>query len=410
MLGSWTRTTLIRQIGLNTTWLGLARLVTQLQLAALTLLAARRLGSAVYGEYALITSIVVIGNVLTTFGTDTLLIREVARDRPDQREKASAALVLQLGLSAFLIALIFIAGHGLPGLDLYALTLIPLSFFSVYTAVLRGYERMDLFLLTNLIVASLQAAGAWVILTLTPGLVPLLAWLTIVQAGGAAGGGWMCRAAGFPGFNLAGFRIPEVSRIVRAVWPLAAISLLGIIYLRMGVLVLSALVGGAPVGWFSAASRLVDASKLAHIAVLGALLPALARSMSSLGRPAAHTLLRQAMGSLAALSLAGAVFLTAAARPLINLLLGPGYAPAAPVLQVLSWSLIPYTISACLSVWEVVAGRERRLLAVIAVSTGLSLAVYLALVTTAGLAGAAWAALTSECLQAGIFLFMVTRR
>ncbi len=396
-------------------WLGVARVATQGLGAVLTLLAARGLGVAVFGEYALVTSLVAIGNVLTTFGTDTLLIRETARGRTEGEDgaAASAALALQLGLSGLAIGGVAVASRVLPnltaaaraGLALYALALIPLAFFSVYTALLRGYQRMDAYLLVNLLTVSVQTAGAWAILRLGAGLVALLGWLLAVQAIGAGLAAVFCRRAGFRGFGGVGLGRSGVARIARAAWPLAAISILGIVYQRFGVLALSAMVGGAQVGWFAAASRAVEALKLVHVAALGALLPALA---SQGGETAdGRRLFGRVCGLLAAVSGGIVLALGVGARPLVALLLGPGYAASAGLLQVLSWGLIPYTVSACLSVWEITRGREKRVLVATAAATGVAVVGYPLMVGWLGAVGAAWAAVGVEGVGAAVFLVVM---
>jgi O-antigen/teichoic acid export membrane protein len=411
--GSEGRTSgLLKRVGLNSAWLGLARLVAQLQLAVLTVLAARGLDVSAFGQYTLITSIVVVGNVLTTFGTDTLLIREVARDRAGREGWAGAALALQLGLSLLIFGLVAAGAGFVPslgpdaqlGLRLYAAAWIPLAFFSVYTALLRGYQRMDLYLLANLALITLQTVGTWVVMSLHFGLVPLLAWLLVTQTVGAGIAAVFTRFAGFPGFASHRWNGATLKQVVRLAWALGVISLLGIVYQRLGVLTLSSLAGSAQVGWFAAAARIIEAGKLAHIAVLGALLPALS-GLDSLAPPASGArLLRRAMGLLLVLAVLAAGLLAAVARPLVTLLFGVRYLPTVPLLQVMGWSLIPYTVSACLSVWEITRGRERRLLKVLLVSTVFSLAAYGLLIRILGGPGAAWAALASETLQAAVFL------
>jgi O-antigen/teichoic acid export membrane protein len=409
-----------RRVGLNTVWLGLARIVTQAQLALLTVLAARQLGGAAFGEYALIAAIVAIGNVLTTFGTDTLLIRETARGRAAeaQGDLASAALGLQLALSAAVIAGVALLveavkvpnltpdAHAQAGLVLYTLSLLPLAFFSVYTALLRGFQRMDLYLLANLGVVTLQTIGAWAVLRLTGGLVPFLGWLLVVQAAGAGIAAVFARQAGFRGFALAAFRRADIARAARIAWPLGLIGLLGVVYQRMGVLYVSAMVGGAPVGWFAAAARAVEALKLVHIAVLGALLPALA-GLGGAGGPDGRRLFARVFALLLLVSAGAVLALAVGAGALVALLLGPGYAATAPLLQIMSWTMVPYTISACLAVWEITHGREKRLLKVTALATAAALAIYPLLIARSGVVGAAWAAVAVEGVQAGIFILFL---
>ncbi len=122
---------------MNSAWLLIARVIVQLQLLALTVMVARSLGQAGFGQYTLIASIIVLGNVFTTFGTDTLLIRHVAQRRRADDPQLSAALLLQTGLTLFFVAAVWLwtalAKQKNPefilALRLYSLSLFPLAFF-----------------------------------------------------------------------------------------------------------------------------------------------------------------------------------------------------------------------------------------------------------------------------------------
>src|SRR3989304_3929406 len=130
-------------------WLLMARIGTQGAMVLFTILLARRLGSAGFGEYAFISAVIFIGNMLTTFGTDMTLIREIAAH--NNLSQLPAALLIQLGFSVVLILVIWIGAPFLPrqsvesilALRVYSFTLIPLAFFTVFTTALRGKQQMD---------------------------------------------------------------------------------------------------------------------------------------------------------------------------------------------------------------------------------------------------------------------------
>jgi O-antigen/teichoic acid export membrane protein len=96
-----------------------------------------------------------------------------------------------------------------------------------------------------------------------------------------------------------------------------------------------------------------------------------------------------------------AVILIALAQPSVTLLFGASYANSAALVQILALSLIPYTLSASLSVRLVTQGRERRVLWATAI--GLTAAFFLNgwLIPRAGSNGAALAVVISESLLAG---------
>ncbi|HEX9012488.1 MAG TPA: oligosaccharide flippase family protein [Anaerolineaceae bacterium] len=413
MVDSQAYGTTLRRIGWNTAWLGIARAVTQAQLAVFTILVARQLGTIEFGAYATITTIIAVANVATTFGTDTLLIRGIAADRESSQRAASQALALQLGFSITTIAALVLwtrlggSGRGgiSAGLTLYMFTLLPLSFFSVYTAVLRGFERMDFYLLLNLAVVTLQVGGSWILLTHFVSLNALLAWLLGVQVLAAVLAGTLCRRAGFGGFTLQGVSPGALKQMGRVAVPLAMIGILGIVYQRMGVLALSITATPDQVGWYAAGARVVEAAKLVHIAVLGALLPALSRPRDPASLALRPTVFRSAALFLLAVSGGIALLTIGWGKPFINFLYGVNFAPAGQVLQIQALSLVPYTISACFSVRAITQHREGFVMKTVLLAAIFSLVANLSLGSLLGASGAALAILGAESLQAAVFIF-----
>ena len=92
-------------VGRNTAWLLAGRLVSQAFTILFTVLLAARLGVVGLGEYAFVAAIVFLANVVTTFGTDMVLVREIAAGGPVARW--AAALAVQLGLTLGAIGVIW---------------------------------------------------------------------------------------------------------------------------------------------------------------------------------------------------------------------------------------------------------------------------------------------------------------
>jgi O-antigen/teichoic acid export membrane protein len=412
-----------QRVGSNSFWLLATHLVLRLQQVVFTLLVARRLGAAGFGQYAFVASVMFLANVFTTFGTDILLIRDVARARGGDDPVLPSALWLQFAWSVAIVALILFAADLIPnqapevslGLRVYSLSLLPLAFYGVFTAVLRAYERMDLLLRLSLLAALLQLVAAWLALTGEADLSALMGALVATHAAAAALAAMLCRRF-IPAFV---FRwraaLRGILATARRAWPLALLSMLAVIHQRLGVLLLALAAGEQNTGWFSSAVRIIEPLKIVHFAVLGALLPALAlldgRAASGLhdsgSRPAATQLFRRSFLILIGLSALSAFIVFAAHETLVALLFGPGYAPAAPVLAVAAWSIIPYTISAGISLRLVTRDRDRRLLFATAFGLVVALALNAWLIPHFAAVGASWALLGSEIAQAIIFLSLV---
>jgi O-antigen/teichoic acid export membrane protein len=407
---------LARRVRLNSIWLLLARLITQAALVISTVLIARTLGVVVFGQYAFVAALIVLGNVATSFGTDTLLIREVARDRQASIDLVGAALWLQLALSVSWLIVVVMAAPAviaqstdvLLAVQIYSLSLIPLAFLTVYTAVLRAHERMDLYLLLSAIIAVVQLGGVWWVLQGNHSLLALVMVLNGVQLVAAIFAGVVCRRR-LPAFHFQ-WTIDrrQLLHIVRLAWPFALLGALAVIYQRLGVLMLSALGTEADTGWYAAASRVIEPVKILHFAVLGALLPALAHLTPSTTDPQpaqlAARVFQRSILFLLAISELVVLFVTAFAEPLVTVLFGVAYTPSAALIKILAVSLIPYTLSAAWSVRLVAQGQERRVMWALALSLAVAFILNLWLIPVFGSSGAALTVVISESVFAAAVL------
>src|ERR1051325_7216698 len=163
-----------------------------------TILLARRLGNAGFGEYAFVAALIFVANALTTFGTDMLLIREIAGKHDFSR--VSSALWIQLLLSVVFIAAAWLGGSYLPNqshsairaLQIYSLALIPLAFFTIFTILLRGQQRMDVYTVLNLAASAVQVGVVLVFMKRGSNVVALSILLLYVQVIAAVLAGILC--------------------------------------------------------------------------------------------------------------------------------------------------------------------------------------------------------------------------
>lgn len=418
----------IRRLGPNSAWLLLSRLGGLVFSALTAIFIARALGPAGLGGYAYLTSVILVGNVLTTFGLDTLLIRDLARSRDLDSPLLPGVLWLQLGLSAIFISALLLASWRIPhlvpdvrlALQLYSLALLALAFYTTFSAVLRAYERMDLFNHANLVVAALQSAGVWLALRLHANLVTV-AWILLAsQALGAITAGWLCaRKIGRVNLALKLDRqwVQLIFNLLRRSWSLAFLGGLAVISGRLGVLLLAWISGQVMAGNFSAAMRLVEMLKLGHYAYFGALLPVLAQNSAfkrdrkqAIAQGVSKRMLRLSFTILLLASALIAAMLAWFAEPIIAIIYGPVYGSSVALLRVLAWSLVPYTISAQLSLNLVASGLEKRVLVATTGSIGLAVLAYLALVPRFGLYGSGLASLAGETAAAILLVLLSCKR
>lgn len=398
----------------SSAWMAASRLVTQGLVVAFTIVVARRLGGAGFGEYAFVAALAYVANSLTTFGTDMVLMREIAAR--DDLSALPAALLIQLALSGLVIAAAWALGAHIPNqgeqallaLRIYALGLLPLAFFTVFTTALRGRQRMDAYAVLGLLVAALQA-GAVLLPRLD--IVTLSVCFVAVQVAAALAAAWLCTAL-IPRFWSAWQPdAPLLWPLLRACAPLAVLTVLGMAYQRLGIYMLSTMSGPADTGLYAAAARALEASKSVHLAVFAVLYPAMAAAGSPAGaQTALPGSIRLSRNLLLAGATALALVLSAFAQPLIVLVFGRAYAGAAPVLRVLAWTLIPFTLNSYLTLSFVAARREPLVGRALAASLLALLALNAWLIPAAGPTGSAWAALAAECVQSAALLLGLQRR
>jgi O-antigen/teichoic acid export membrane protein len=391
----------------NSLWLFIARLGTQGAMVLFTIILARRLGSVGFGEYAFISAIIFVANMLTTFGTDMSVIREIAAR--ENLSQLPAALLIQLVISLILIILIWFSAPFFPNqgpesilaLRVYTFALIPLSFFTVFTTALRGKQQMDAYTWLNLTGSFFQLALMFFFIKSNTSIVILATLLLVSQVSVAMIGAIIC------GYQIHGFwhdwkiSAKDISILLSASSPLALLTIIGMAYQKLSVMMVSMMSGPFMTGLFTVSQRAVEATKTGHIAIFTALYPAMAQDKKeSFHLPWILLLVGAGIG---------AVTLSLLAGPVVRNLFGAEYAASVPALQILAWILIPYTVSTFLTLKFIALKKEMPVLRASFTSLIILISLNLYWIPRASLIGASSSALGAEMIQA-ILLLMQWRR
>jgi len=398
---------LFTKLARNSLWLLIARVGAQVCMVIVTYLLARRLGVAGFGEYAFIAAAIVIGNALTTFGSDMVLIREIAAK--SEYSDLPPALALQILLSILFIVAVYLIAPLLPNqtpesilaIKIYSFALIPLAFYTVFTSALRGMQKMTTYAWLNLVIPLIQVIAIYVFIQQETSLVMLAFLLLIIQIVGAIVGGILCFVT-MPGFlKNVRFSLDKTISLFVVCLPIALIAILGIVYQKLSLTMLSFLDTTSMVGLFSAAARVSEAMRMGHFSAFTALYPAMANAKD---KDDAKTF-RSSWLLLLGVACGGSVLIFLLAEPLVNVLFGLDYLLSVPVLKILSFTLIPYTINTYLSLLFLARKKEKIVLGIYIISLLILFILNILLIPPMGQVGAGWAILTSEVMQAILFLF-----
>jgi O-antigen/teichoic acid export membrane protein len=382
--------------------LGFGEAVARLVGFAAMVVAARALGAPMYGIIGVATAVTLYLNRIVDWGLDLGLgVREVAARPGDLPRLLPSLLVARLGVAVVIVALVALVSVGfLPEPDSSTILVSSLTLLAVGLGARRALLGLGQHRLAALatLAGQLLTAILLVILVHGPGDVARVPQAQLAGELLLAGLVLWALTRG----QAMGARLDPA--VVRPLVPrggaLAVSALLGLLIYNVSFLFLRAMQGPAAVGYFNAAATLITFFLNLGTAYSMSLLPSLAALVGD--REKQVGLFQTAALQVTALALPIALGGTLLALPLVAMLYGSGYLPAAIPLAILIWS-IPLCVVRDLPLMVLQAsGREGTVLRVTAWAAGLNLGLNALLIPRYGIAGAAAAGVATEAVRLGI--------
>jgi len=318
----------------------------------------RILGPADAGIYYY--AIVVFGwfDILTNFGLNTLLTREVARDRSSAGRYLFNTTLLRLGLSMFSIPALVIflvlrqatvepalESQAIAAIVLLYIGLVPNSISTGLTALFYAFEKAEYPAAITTVSTIVKVTLGLGTLLLGGGVVGLAGGAVITNLVTLGILGWLARplAGGFAFGSLASVRRSWDGALVRHMlsesWPLMINHLLATVFFKIDIVLMEAINGNTVVGQYSTAYKWLDALNIIPAFLTMALLPVMARQAHE-DRAGLRRNYLLAGTLLVMPARPVAVVTTFIAVTLIRVLGGAEYLPAGGVaLQLMIWSI-----------------------------------------------------------------------
>jgi len=382
---------LLKNIG----WTVLSRIGTQGVAVLSNVLLVRYLGRDGFGEYAFISSVLLIGNAFSTFGTDMILIRGLASE--EDSFTLADGLLLQLLLSVLYIAGVFAAElfTSVPlSLKIYIFALFPLVFFTVFNIDLRARQEMKRFSFLQFLAALLQLLAV-IFLRLLYADINVFAVLMLIVQLITALISFTFYSSRFTNWH---FSLPRTLALLKASAHMAVIGTLRLVYEKIAVAILPALAGLSMTGIFSVSTRLTDAGKLGHLSAFTAMYPEMARD-SGFGKQMKG--IRPLLGTAFLIS----VFVFIFADTIINVLFGAEFMPSVQPLRIMIWAIVPYVLSTYTSLGLVALGFEKPVLSSLLAALAVLLVLLVGFTPAFGLRGTAAAVLFSEIIHTALLWY-----
>ena len=375
---------------------------------------ARSLGPNRFGVYALIASFATMGQSMADAGTTQVGVREISAHL-DRRGRIVASLIVVQSIGG----LVTMAAFGVIGV-----------------AVTSGTEAhvATLLFLATLPLGGLSQRQTIVGARLRPELATLLlvfqsvVWLGAVAAVASLHGSLILYAAAFDAASVVQIAVMWwVTRtLVTVAWrewrrdaralltqglPLGVAGLFVLAYYKLDGILLFWLKGAAANGTYSAAYRFLDVLQFIPVTLSALLLPLASRLAADGRRRAAlHATVQMALKLMLAvaapIAIGGIVF----ARPIVALIYGAGFAPAAGLLAVLLLAFPLICLGYIFGGLAIVLRMTRQYLVVTAVGAVGNVAANLVLIPRFGGAAAAWTTVVTELVVNGTMGVLVLRR
>ncbi len=322
----------------------------------------RILGPANAGDYYYAINTYIWFDIITNFGLNTYLTREVARHREQARRYLLNTTALRLGLSLLTAPLLagFIgarqtvvadltapaARQALVALALLYVGLVPTSVATGLTALFYAFEKAEYPAVITTVSTLLKVALGAIILLTGWGIVGLAGASIVVNIVTLALLGILAWRQ-FPELRTeerrfrprAGSERRLRREMVRESWPLMANHLLATLFFKVDVFLMEAILGSAVLGLYSVGYKFLDALNIIPAMFTLALFPVISRQAKK-DRGRFVRFYRLSSKILIGLALPTAVLTTVAAREMVLVLGGPEYLPGGMVaLQWMAWSM-----------------------------------------------------------------------
>jgi O-antigen/teichoic acid export membrane protein len=403
----------VQRIARNTTLLLLSNVAGFVLGFFFTMYVARYLAAEGFGVLSLALAFTAIFGVLTDIGLQTLMIREITRDKSLAQKYLSNIAVLKVvlgsvtfGLIALTAQLAHYPAETVRVIYLLGLSVILGAFSTMFYGLFRAYERMEFEALGGALGGALLLGGAlyaishhfsiagfgWVYFVAS---IIMLAYCFVISA-------WK-------------FTMPRIEldlsfckETLKQAWPFALSGVFLTIYLWVDSVMLSSMKGNEAVGLYNAPYRLILILSFLPGAYFGAVFPIMSRFYIT-SKDFLRFTHERSLKYMLILGVPIGVGTTILAEKIILLIFGSDYYPSVIPLQILIWSTVFTFISGVFVNLFQSVNRQMILVWVLGSAAILKVVLNLALIPGHSYTGASIATLATSFVALALSLIWASR-
>jgi PST family polysaccharide transporter len=332
----------VQRVFLHTAWLSADQVIRLSVGLIVGIVVARYLGPEQFGIYSFALAVSAIAGSLSGLAADPIVTRELVTRR-ESRDVLGAQFILRtagsvLAFGAMLGAALLLTPEETGTRLVVVVAGLSLLFSPIegITTWFQAEQRPQPAVVAKMIVFAVASIAR---LMLVWWHAPLIAFAAMVAIEAGLNAGALAAAYQSSGERLHRWRASwaRSAALFRDSWPLLLSGVSSMLYLRLDVVMVTAMRGDYETGIYSAATRLSEAWYFLPMALMSAVQPVLLRAREN--DPVVFQRRLNALYVLTAwASVVVAALLTVTATPLIALLFGDRYLGAGPVLALHAWA------------------------------------------------------------------------
>ena len=374
---------------------------------------ARYLDLTTFGQYAFIVAFVEIFKVISTMGINTILTREVAKNKEGALRLYSSALAIQGILSVITFGIIAISINVISSSDivikatyLCAIAVIFEFIGKTFSSVFQAFERMEFDTYKTFLSQGIFLLGIIAVAKFNLGLIGIFYALILAGCIDAIFGFFVVQSA-FVKFQPKG-NLTEVWFLAKEAIPLGFKRVMRRIGFRIDTLILAAFKSSAEVGLFHGVYKMVQALQFLAEGALQAIFPIFSRHYGT-SHGSFDLAYEKSFKFLSIIGVPIAIFLSFFSHEIIMLVLGKKFIAAVSALQILSWMIAFMFLSNLMENVLVAGGKQSICTLVTGVALAINLILDLLLIPRWSFTGASIATLITEFTITVLSFYYVSR-
>jgi len=389
------------KIAKNTTSIVIANITTKLIAIFIVIYLARYLGVEEFGKYNFVTTYFSFFMVLTTFGLDPVVIKEVAKNKSLTNKIINNVIIIRILTSfvsiLFSIIVVIMLNYSEEMVFYVMLASCTMTFQSlsyVYESLFQAYLKMQYYAVSMILYKLIFAVFIFLIIFMNGNLFDMILALILSE--------FLRTLIDFSyskkfvkyknfGFDI-NFKFWET--IIKQAIPFILSAAFFIVYYRIDVLMLSSMKGDVSVGLYSAAYKLTDPLLFLPSAVSSTLMPVMAKQYVGEKNTLRRTYI-MSMRYIFVLMAPITMGICILSKKIVLLLYGTEYFGSATALQLLSCSLLFNSLNSIQSSMLISVDKQKVNSLVVGIGCIVNVVLNLVLIPKYDYIGAAFATLLS---------------